>query len=48
MHRLAARDVPPGGSSSGTQNQAKTDVSPGGDLGSPRLEPTTMPMPSQC
>jgi len=23
-------------------------VSPGGDLGSPRLEPTTMPMPSQC
>jgi len=29
-HRLAVRDVPPGGSSSGTQNKQHMDESPGG------------------
>jgi len=31
MCHLAAREMPPGGSSSGTQNQCKNDVSPSGD-----------------
>jgi len=31
MCRLAARELPLGGSSSGTQNECKNDVSPGGN-----------------